>query len=129
LPPSTLANSEKYRFKSLLDSASEIGPRAIAAIFAIYLWLFRTLDAFIVAVLGLQSICPSMSNLLPDNISLYDALGRELSLPVRLFSDWSVLTSMLKSQFLDCPGHQKVLSGYFSITCVRNPEQTIDSRN
>jgi Prion-inhibition and propagation len=115
--------------KSKAQSVSEEELNTIMALVAIYLWICRLLAFFVVGVYTLWSISPSVSTMLPDNIILYDALGREYSLDLNMFSDWSVVTSMLKSKFTNCPGYQKVLSGQFSITCVRNLEQSIGSWN
>jgi Prion-inhibition and propagation/Ankyrin repeats (many copies) len=117
------------QFRKILDGASEEEFQAFAIIFTICLWLSQTLAFLILSIPGLLSICAPVSMILPDNIILYDALGRKLSLSVGVFGDWPVLISMLKSQFLDCPGYQKVLAGQFSITSVQDPEQIIGSRN
>jgi ankyrin repeat protein/predicted RNA-binding Zn-ribbon protein involved in translation (DUF1610 family) len=60
-------------------------------------------------------LSPAISNILPDNIVVRDALGRRYSLPTAVFSDWPVLAAMLRSQFKNCPGLLNVESGQFNI--------------
>jgi hypothetical protein len=64
---------------------------------------------------GIQMLAPAVSNILPDNILVRDVLGRKYSLPTAVFSDWPVLSAMLRSQFKDCPGLINVESGQFNM--------------
>lgn len=81
------------------------------------------------AILTLDTSVPrTVSLLLSDNVLLYDALGREFSLNISLFRDWPVLLEMLKSQFVECPGLEKVKSGHFIITDVSQPQLVVGRR-
>jgi predicted RNA-binding Zn-ribbon protein involved in translation (DUF1610 family)/ankyrin repeat protein len=74
-------------------------------------------------------ISPAISNILPDNIVVRDALGRRYSLPTAVFSDWPVLAAMLRSQFKDCPGLLNVESGQFNMIDEDDPELPVGPGN
>jgi hypothetical protein len=122
-------NNNNKQPLTALNSAAEEQLRIFCAGIIISYWFFRQLAYLFIGLFGRHSLSPAVSMMLPDNIILYDALGEVLSLPVRWFSEWTVLKSMLKTKFSGCPGYSKVMSGQFSISCVKNPEESIGGWN
>jgi predicted RNA-binding Zn-ribbon protein involved in translation (DUF1610 family) len=99
-------------------------------------------------------LSPAISNILPDNIVVRDALGRRYSLPTAVFSDWPVLAAMLRSRchapfslpcsvlaamlrsrchapfsIQDCPGLLSVESGQFNMIDEDDPELPVGPGN
>jgi hypothetical protein len=61
-----------------------------------------------------------------DCIIFTDVLGRTQSLPYQQFKDWEVVEAMLKCQFRDLPGEQRVLGGRYHVLNAKRKGLIID---
>jgi len=73
-----------------------------------------------------NGLTPRPASSVQDSIHFTDALGRTQELPYQWFRHWDVFKSMLKCEFKNLPGEQRVLKRQFHILNTRNPNLFID---
>jgi predicted RNA-binding Zn-ribbon protein involved in translation (DUF1610 family) len=127
--PQILASGRVLQFEVALGEFSEDEFRTLLAFLTVLARSFRLLLLAYVAIAGCSSIFPSVSNLLVDNILLYDALGRQHNLRFNDYEHWEVLVAMLQKRFTNCPGFEKVASGQYVITVIDEPERDVGKGN
>lgn len=72
--------------------------------------------------LVLQRLPQAISLVLHDNITFEDALGRTQSLQFQQFRHWEVFEASLRCTFESVPGKQKVLSGQYVLTSLKQAQ-------
>ena len=105
-------------------------------LFALYLLIRQGMDFIrnllyvspqLLLLMGLfQTVPASMSNLLSDNITVWDVLDRKHSLPFEYFQDLGVFKAMLLSKFDKAPGFEKIRDGEFSIVDYTFGDKILD---
>jgi hypothetical protein len=110
LTPQTTRLSAKELTKLLLQCLLETSRAKLNALLAMLLW---TIPAFRAFIRFLNTLARQPSMLLDSNITLIDALNREVSLPYQWFRKWPHMLAHLQYQFKGTPGEDFVSNNNF----------------
>ena len=107
--------------KLLLRCLLELSRKKLNAILAMLLW---TIPAFRAFIRSLNTFARHPSTLLDSNITLIDALNREVSLPYQWFRKWPHMLAHLQYEFKGTPGEDFVSNNFFHMFCVSGWSQS-----
>ena len=109
IPQSTELSATELT-KLLLQCLLELSRKKLNAILAMLLW---TIPAFRAFIRSLNTFARHPSTLLDSNITLIDALNREVSLPYQWFRKWPHMLAHLQYEFKGTPGEGFVSNNDF----------------
>jgi len=112
LAPQTTQLSAMELTKLLLQCLLELSRTKLNALLAMLLWTIPDFRAFVRSLTVITRL-PSM--LLHDNITLVDALNREVSLPYQWFREWPHMLAHLQYEFKGTPGELFVSESRFDL--------------
>ena len=84
------------------------------------------IEIYLLLLRILNGISRPPTSLIADNIVFIDVLRRQHCLPYAYFRYWDVFESMLRSEFKNMPGYDKVLRGDYHIMRMDRSNQIID---
>lgn len=120
IPQSTELSATELT-KLLLQCLLELSRRKLNAILAMLRW---TIPAFRAFIRSLNAFARQPSMLLDSNITLIDALNREVSLPYQWFRKWPHMLAHLQYEFKGTPGEDFVSNNDFHMFRVSRRSQS-----